>query len=73
MATDKPTFELTDIQSATWQKLRQHIEARIDLLRRKNDHDADERATARLRGRIDELNSLLLSVEPKPMKFTRDE
>ena len=63
-------LDLTDIQSATWQKMRAHIQARIDLLRKQNDNDADQESTAKLRGRIAELKKLLGTAEPKRVEVT---
>ena len=63
-------LDLTDIQSATWQKTRAHIQARIDLLRKQNDNDADQESTAKLRGRIAELKKLLGTAEPKRVEVT---
>lgn len=44
-------------ESKLWKKLKEHIETRLDLLRKKNDGNLDEFETARLRGRISELKS----------------
>ena len=48
-----------DKQSATWTKLKAHIESEIDILRQRNDADSDPIATAKLRGRIFELKRML--------------
>ena len=45
-------------QSSLWAKLKGHIEAEIDLLRRKNDGMMDEATTANIRGRIAALKNL---------------
>jgi hypothetical protein len=54
-------LELTeaDLASALWLKIKQHLEARLDQHRRKNDNDLDPIATARLRGAIAEVKTLL--------------
>lgn len=48
-----------DLHSATWLKLRDHIEARIQLLRVKNDRRLSLEDTAIVRGQITELKFLL--------------
>lgn len=45
--------------SACWTKLEKHIKEQIDILRLRNDKDADAVTTAKLRGRIFELNNIL--------------
>ncbi len=50
---------LADRNTSTWIAIRAHLSARIDALRVTNDTDQDEVKTARLRGRIAELKSLL--------------
>lgn len=45
--------------SACWVKLEKHIKTQIEILRQRNDKDIDAIATAKLRGRILELNNLL--------------
>lgn len=54
-------FRLTKIeaQSQLWLKLKKHLEERLDVLRAKNDGDLDTTETARLRGRISEIKSML--------------
>lgn len=46
-------------QSALWQKLQQHLESRLDIQRKKNDGNHDLVNTAKIRGRIAEIKSLL--------------
>ena len=53
--TGKPVLERFEFQSAVWLKLKKHLEARIDLLRKRNDRHHDERKTAQLRGSLAEL------------------
>jgi hypothetical protein len=55
-----------EIHNPLWIKLKEHIESRMDAHRRKNDGDLDDIATARLRGRIAELKSLLDLENPEP-------
>lgn len=45
--------------SACWVRLEKHIKEQIDILRLRNDKDMDAVATAKLRGRIFELNNIL--------------
>jgi hypothetical protein len=45
--------------SACWVKLEKHIKEQIEILRLRNDKDIDPIATAKLRGRIFELNNIL--------------
>lgn len=52
--------------SPQWQKVRKYAEERLELLRRRNDSDMDERKTARLRGSIRELKNLLALDQPVP-------
>lgn len=52
--------------SAVWVKLKEHIEDRLDLHRKKNDADLSSDETARLRGRIAELKYLLDLDNPGP-------
>lgn len=55
----------SDIQSATWQKVRNYAQARQNQLLNENTADLDAIKTSRLRGRIAELK-LLLALEKKP-------
>lgn len=54
-------FILTQLEreSPLWLRLTEEIEARIELLRRKNDGDIGELETANLRGRIAAYKALL--------------
>lgn len=62
----------TDRQSAAWQKLKAHLEAELVRLRRKNDADLPDIATARLRGQIAQTKYLLGLGEAKPPLKTED-
>jgi len=48
-----------DRQSEAWKKVTQHLEDRLQQLRESNDTDVGERETAKIRGRIAEVRSLL--------------
>ena len=48
--------------SPLWQKLKEHWEARLSSLRKDNDREQPESATAQLRGRLAELK-LTLSLD----------
>lgn len=45
--------------SACWVKLEKHIKAEIEILRQRNDADADAVKTANLRGRILAMKQIL--------------
>lgn len=63
------TFKLTEQErgSALWQRLKAHIESRLESHRRKNDNDAPDEKTAKLRGRIAECKILLALDKPIPV------
>lgn len=48
-----------DFKSPAWQRIKDHIETRIDLLRTMNDAPNNEIQTANIRGAIAELKALL--------------
>lgn len=54
-------FELTreERDSSLWKKLDKHLNERLDIARRQNDLDSSVEATAKLRGRIQELKSFI--------------
>ena len=54
-----PVLGQADRQSAAWAKLKAHMEARLAMLRRRNDSDQTEYKTAKLRGRIAEVEAML--------------
>lgn len=62
-------FEQQDRQSATWQRIRSHIEARIEALRGQLERDVEAEATSHIRGRIAELRGLLEAVEPRRVEL----
>ena len=51
-------------QTQLWRDLMRYVEGRLDELRRLNDGDKDERATATLRGRIAELKLIAQLGDP---------
>jgi hypothetical protein len=59
----KLTYE--ERHSALWVKLAEHLEARLDLLRAKNDNPIPAEETSRLRGQIREVKSLLALGQPE--------
>lgn len=63
---NEPVLTLEDRRNHVWVKLRKHLEERRETLRRKNDADLDERRTARLRGQIAEITTLLALAEDQP-------
>ena len=59
------TLTAAEKQSALWIKIRDHMNERLDTHRRKNDGDLEPIPTARLRGRIAEIQ-VLLAMEKDP-------
>ena len=66
LPTPLPEFTDFEKQGAVWMKLSAHLNARLALLRRQNDDDKDEIKTARLRGRIAEVQMILGLANKKP-------
>lgn len=68
-------LQLTDAerQSALWMKLARHVEQRLDILRRRNDNQLDDLATAKLRGQIAECKAILALGNPAPTVVTTDQ
>lgn len=62
-----PVLELDDRRSAVWLKLKKHLEARLALLRARNDNHVDERKTAHLRGCIADVKYILSLGEGKTL------
>lgn len=48
-----------DKQSALWKKLLKHFQEQLDTERKANDGSLDEKATAKVRGRISKLKELI--------------
>jgi hypothetical protein len=61
-----PILDPIERQSAVWLKLKKQLEARLAMLRMKNDSDLSPHRTARLRGRIEEVKALLSLGTDKP-------
>lgn len=55
-----------EIKSALWLKIEAWANGQIDLLRKRNDGDLDNMATAKLRGKISALKALLDLAQPDP-------
>ena len=68
----EPILNLDEARSAAWQKLKAYIEQRINSRRAKNDGDKSEYETAKIRGGIAELKSLIEAVEPAQYKTRKD-
>lgn len=58
-------FTHADRDSATWQKLKEHYEGRLNLLREQNDSTMSEEKRNQLVGRIHEVKALLQLEKPK--------
>jgi hypothetical protein len=58
-------FTHADRDSTTWQKLKEHYEARLKVLREQNDSTMSEDKRNQLVGRIHEVKSLLELEKPK--------
>lgn len=61
-----------ELQSSLWGRLEEHLNTRLATLRKKNDADLDEKRTARLRGRIQEVNAMLALATGKPFEDTEE-
>jgi hypothetical protein len=64
----EPDFKLTDVEvhSATWARIRGHLEERLQKHRKNNDGNLTFDQTTKLRGRIAEIQYLLGIGEPEP-------
>lgn len=51
---------MIDTTSATWASIEDYLNERLKSLREKNDTELSEQQTARIRGQIAEVKSLLL-------------
>ena len=60
---------LTEMEKASpvWAKVHQFLEQRLDTLRMENDTDSDERTTARRRGAIAEVKTLIALGKERPI------
>lgn len=52
--------------AAAWQRVRTHLEQRLEQHRRSNDNNLSPEETAKLRGRIAEIKYLLTLDQPTP-------
>jgi hypothetical protein len=61
MTPNEALLEFTsgDFRSPTWEKLLVYLEARREQMRDENDGDLNEKETARIRGRLMEVASLM--------------
>jgi hypothetical protein len=57
------TLSERDRNSDVWLRMRERLQARLDMYRRQNDNDLPADKTAMLRGRIMELKALLAAGE----------
>lgn len=55
-----------DLNTATWRRLRGHLEARREELRVQLEKDSSPETTAKVRGRIAEIKELLALQAPAP-------
>ncbi len=59
-------LDLSDRQSPTWRKLKNHFETRLAELRARNDNDLDVLTTAKLRGEVRVYKELLALGDQDP-------
>ncbi len=55
-----------DIQGATWNKVLQYLNQRLDTKRAENDNSKTIEGTEKLRGRIAEIKNLMSLGQPEP-------
>lgn len=60
-------FTVADWESKTWEKIKQHCEDRLAMLRRKNDGKMSEEDRNFLIGQIFELQTLVDLDKPRPI------
>jgi hypothetical protein len=68
----EPVLTEGDRHNATWLRLEKHLKERLENLRAHNDADLSEARTARLRGRIKEVQYLLSLGTDKPVMQSED-
>ena len=68
----EPVLTPGDRQSAVWQKLKKYLDAQLEVLRKRNDADFDERKTAKLRGRIEAVKAMLSLGTDAPQSPSED-
>lgn len=66
-------LEAHELASSTWVKIREHLEERLDVLRKKNDGQLDLVETADVRGQIKMVKFLLALDQPGPTPVTEDD
>lgn len=59
-------LEPHEYTSAVWLKIKEYLEERLEMLRRKNDNSMTDVETEKLRGRIQEVKNLLGQEDPGP-------
>ncbi len=64
--TDRILLTESEKCGAVWCKVQEFLEQRLEMLRKENDADTDERATARRRGAINEVKTLMALGREKP-------
>lgn len=71
----EPQFRLSEqeIHSPLWMRLTEHYSKRLASLRARNDNDLTEADTAKLRGRIREVQVLLALANPAPAIVVADD
>lgn len=57
----------TEKHSAIWKKIEKQLTDRLQILREKNDADADAIETAKLRGQIAQIKECLSWAKPDPI------
>ncbi len=62
----KLNLDQTERRSTAWLKVEKYLQERIEALRDQNDGDHDPIKTAKIRGQIDELKTMLKSQQPLP-------
>lgn len=61
-----------DLQSSAWDKIKKHLEDRIQEIHLELESPKGVEDTATLRGRIKEIRQLIDKIEPKEIKTTRE-
>lgn len=72
---DRPNAVLSEFDrgTATWHKLKAHLQARLEMLRTRNEKHVDERKTSQLRSSINELKYLISLDQDKPQEPPENE
>lgn len=72
MEAPAPVLTQEEARHPLWLKVKKHLEERLAQVRVENDKDHDERKTARIRGRINELKYLAALDKPAPQTVADD-